>query len=62
MRILGKAITNTAMMGAFSKATGIVDMDTIKGIIGERFEDVGNVKAAEEAYLELKSAEVRHGP
>lgn len=61
MRILGKAITNTAMMGAFSKATGIVDIETTKNVIMESFEDRRNIEVAEEAHSALSSTEADHG-
>lgn len=61
MRIIGRAITNTAMMSAFSKATGIIDLDAIKNVIMERFEDRRNIEIAEEAYRALKSVEENHG-
>ncbi len=61
IKVLGKAITNTAMMGAFSKATGIVDMDTIKDVISESFEDKRNVEIAVEAYGAVESLEGSHG-
>lgn len=57
MKMLGKAITNTAMMSAFSKATGIVDIDMIKEVINERFEDKRNLDIVDEAYNALSSSE-----
>jgi 2-oxoacid:acceptor oxidoreductase gamma subunit (pyruvate/2-ketoisovalerate family) len=62
MRILGKAITNTAMMSAFSKATGVIDMNAIKDVIKERFEDPGNLQIAEEAFASVRSQEGENGP
>jgi len=62
MKILGRAITNTAMMSAFSKATGIVDLEAIKEVIDERFEDKRNVEIVEKAYNALSSSEASHGP
>ncbi len=51
--VLGLPITNTAILGAVAKATGIVELDYIKEAIKETFSgDLGekNAKAAEEAF------------
>lgn len=55
-RILGRPITNTTMMGAFSKATGLVSMDNVKRAIENRFPRAAddNMKAAEEAFNNME--------
>ncbi len=55
-RILGRPITNTTMMGAFSKATGLVSMDNVRKAIENRFPGAAedNIKAAEEAFDKMK--------
>ena len=55
-RILGRPITNTTMMGAFSKATGLVSMDNVKKAMEKRFPKAAedNIKAAEEAFDKIK--------
>lgn len=55
-RILGRPITNTTMMGAFSKATDLVSMDNVKKAIEKRFPKAAedNIKAAEEAFDKIK--------
>lgn len=53
MEHLGKPIMNTALCGAFAKATGLVDGESMAKVIKETFEgEIGekNVKAMEEAY------------
>jgi len=53
LEILGLPITNTAILGAFSRATGVVDLkyvleaikETFSGELGEK-----NARAAEEAF------------
>lgn len=51
-RILGRPITNTTMLGAFSKATGLVEMDNVNKAIENRFPGAAeeNNRAAEEAF------------
>lgn len=56
LKILGKNIVNTAMLGAFTKMTGLVSLESLKQVIGERFPGkVGeiNKKLIEEAYNEF---------
>jgi 2-oxoacid:acceptor oxidoreductase gamma subunit (pyruvate/2-ketoisovalerate family) len=58
MKILGMPITNTAMLGAVAKVTGIVSLETIEKMISERFRpDVAakNFAVAKEAYEEVKN-------
>ena len=58
MRILGRFITNTAMLGVVARATGIVKMESIEKVVQERFpgplgeKNIGIIK---EAYKEAKS-------
>lgn len=53
---LGRAITNTAMMGAFAGATGILEMSAIEGVLVERFGSKAgaNVEAAKLAKSRLQ--------
>jgi 2-oxoacid:acceptor oxidoreductase gamma subunit (pyruvate/2-ketoisovalerate family) len=55
-RILGRPITNTAMLGAFSKATGLVKMENVEKAIEKRFPTAtkDNIKAAEESFKAVK--------
>jgi len=53
MDILGRPITNTTMIGAFSGATGAVSIDSIVKVIRERFTGKladNNERAVREAY------------
>ena len=59
---LGRAVTNTAMLGAVEKATACVDYETLKKYILEHFtyllgKDLAekNVKAFERAYKEVNA-------
>jgi 2-oxoacid:acceptor oxidoreductase gamma subunit (pyruvate/2-ketoisovalerate family) len=57
MRILGSPITNTALLGAVARATGIVTLKGIEKTVGERFRaDVAdkNFAVIKEAYKEVK--------
>ncbi|UCD83359.1 MAG: 2-oxoacid:acceptor oxidoreductase family protein [Deltaproteobacteria bacterium] len=50
---LGVPITNTTMMGALIRATGIVELDSLAGPIQERFSEMlaqKNLKAVQAAY------------
>lgn len=58
IRILGRPITNTAMLGAVARATKVVDLETIEKMIKERFRvDIAekNFAVVKEAYEEAKS-------
>jgi 2-oxoacid:acceptor oxidoreductase gamma subunit (pyruvate/2-ketoisovalerate family) len=58
IRVLGMPITNTAMLGAVARVTGIVSLETIERMIKERFRaDVAekNFAVVKEAYQEAKS-------
>ena len=57
LKILGSPITNTAMLGAVARATGIVTMDGIEKTVKERFRaELGekNVSVIKKAYEEAK--------
>jgi pyruvate ferredoxin oxidoreductase gamma subunit len=53
---LGRAITNTAMMGAFSAATGFVDSASVERVLAARFGDKAdaNIAAARRAKERLR--------
>ena len=58
MRILGRLITNTAMLGAVSRATGVVTMGSIEKAVKGRFPGPlaeKNMGVIKEAYEEAKS-------
>lgn len=58
MRILGMAITNTAMLGAVARVTGTVKLETIEKMIRVRFRpDVAekNFAVVKEAYQGVRS-------
>ena len=58
MKILGMPITNTAMLGAVARVTGIVNLETVEKMVRERFRpDVAekNFAVVKEAYQEVKS-------
>jgi len=58
IKILGTPITNTAMLGAVAKVTGVVTLETLERMIKERFRpDVAekNITVVKEAYQEAKS-------
>lgn len=58
LKILGMSITNTAMLGAVARVTGIVSMDTIEKMVQGRFRpDVAekNFAVVKQAYEEVKS-------
>lgn len=58
IKILGRPITNTAMLGAVARVTKVVGLETIEKMIRERFRvDVAdkNFAVVKEAYQEAKS-------
>jgi pyruvate ferredoxin oxidoreductase gamma subunit len=58
MRILGRLITNTAMLGVAARATNIVKMENIEKAVYERFPEPlaeKNMGVIKEAYKEAKS-------
>ena len=53
LRILGRPITNTAMLGAVVKATGVVELERLLEAVNERFGGrIGeaNVEVVQAAY------------
>jgi pyruvate ferredoxin oxidoreductase gamma subunit len=56
---LGVPITNTTMLGALLKAAGLIQMESIKGPLEERFGKIAekNWKALKRAYAETKIEE-----
>lgn len=57
LKHIGAPIVNTAMLGAFAKATNLVKLESIEKAIGERFsKDIAekNKKAIEECYNLLR--------
>jgi pyruvate ferredoxin oxidoreductase gamma subunit len=50
--IMGQAITNSAMMGTFSKVTGLVGIDSIISVLHEKFgaKADANIRIAQKAY------------
>ncbi len=58
MRILGRLITNTAMLGVVARATAVVKMENIEKAVKERFPGPlaeKNIGVIKEAYKEAKS-------
>jgi 2-oxoacid:acceptor oxidoreductase gamma subunit (pyruvate/2-ketoisovalerate family) len=58
MRILGRPITNTAMLGAVARATEVVKMESIEKAVKARFPGPlaeKNIGVIKEAYKEAKS-------
>ena len=58
MRILGRLITNTAMLGAVTRATEVVKMESIEKAVKARFPGPlaeKNIGVIKEAYKEAKS-------
>lgn len=53
LEMLGRPITNTIMLGAFTKATGWVDKDELEKVIG-RFFGAKNVETFRRGYGEVK--------
>jgi len=55
LKILKRAITNTAMMGAFARATGLIQIDSVKTVLEEKFEDRAdvNIRMALTAFEDL---------
>jgi 2-oxoacid:acceptor oxidoreductase gamma subunit (pyruvate/2-ketoisovalerate family) len=59
LQVLGRPITNTAMMGALVGATGLLGMASVEAVLQERFDGQGtvNIEAARQARDRL----ARHG-
>lgn len=56
LEIMGKAVTNTAMMGAFAKATGLVQMESVESVLKGKFGNRAdiNIRMATKAYEDLE--------
>ena len=57
INMLGRPITNTAMLGSVVKATDVVKLDSIMQVVKERFEGkIGelNAELVKKAYEEVK--------
>ncbi len=57
VKILGRPITNTAMLGAVARVTGIVSLESIEKVVRERFRQniaEKNVAVVREVYEEVK--------
>lgn len=60
IKILGKAIQNTTLMGAFAGATGLISVDAMKRSVKRRFPgEIGekNAKAVQAAYDMMRGGE-----
>ncbi|MCD6446473.1 pyruvate ferredoxin oxidoreductase subunit gamma [Candidatus Bathyarchaeota archaeon] len=58
IKILGRPITNTAMLGAVARVTGIVKLESVEKVVRERFRSEiaeKNIAVVKEAYKEVKS-------
>lgn len=57
LKDIGRPIVNTAMLGAFAKASGAVELESLKKAVLERFKQPiadKNVKALEDCYNNLQ--------
>jgi 2-oxoacid:acceptor oxidoreductase gamma subunit (pyruvate/2-ketoisovalerate family) len=57
LKVLGRPITNTAMLGAVVRATGVVKLDSLMEVVKERFSGkIGeqNLQLIETAYEEVE--------
>ena len=59
LKILGRPITNTAMLGSFVKATGIVALDSLIEVVRERF--TGKIQELNIEIVNTAYEEVRRG-
>ncbi len=59
--LLGRPITNTTMLGALLRATGIVDIDSVSEPLRHRFGLIAakNEKALREAYGKVEKEEIK---
>ena len=58
LKILGRPITNTAMLGGVAQVTGMVKRESIEKVIEKRFKPTiaeRNIAVIKEAYKEVKS-------
>ena len=58
LELLGRPITNTAMLGALIGASGVVGMESLAGVFTDRFDGKAapNVAAAQQAHDRLQSS------
>lgn len=60
LRIIGKNIVNTVILGSFAKVSGLIDLKSLEKAITEKFKNKGisivqnNLKAIKEAYENYK--------
>ncbi len=59
IKVLGRPITNTAMLGAVVKATGAVKLDSILQVVRERFD--GKISELNEELVKRAYEEVKEG-
>ena len=57
--VLGRPITNTAMLGSLVKATGVVKLDSITEVVKARFE--GKISELNAQLVEIAYKEVKQG-
>jgi len=56
LRIIGKNIMNTVILGTFAKASGLINLSNLEKAIAKKFQEKGkeivnkNIKAVKEAY------------
>ena len=58
IKILNRPITNTAMLGAVARVTGIVSLESVEKVVSERFSGSiveKNIGVIKQAYKEVKS-------
>jgi pyruvate ferredoxin oxidoreductase gamma subunit len=56
LKVIGRPITNTAMLGSFVKATSMVQLDSLLEVVKERFSgriQETNVEVVKTAYKEV---------
>lgn len=59
LETIGKPIVNTAILGAFAAATGLVTLESLKKALSERFSGKlleANISAVERTYQEINNA------
>ena len=57
MKVIGRPLGNTALIGAFAAATGQLDLDTLLEVIKKRFSgktQEGNIEAVKQGYEYIK--------
>ena len=59
INVLGRPITNTAMLGAVVKATGVVKLDSILQVVMERFD--GKISELNQELVKRAYEEVKEG-